>query len=154
MPGDSSCSQWVEQSAWEDVMRQGNIGRATRSRNLTEKGLAYKKETLTERRRKINGRLIRKYRAFEDLLFSSENIIAVEEEMKQFNDLFKMLLDAYQDYNQLLRDDERARDDDWFDDVDTQVCFFKRKVDCWLREAAQRGRQIIKVFIQEQQECI
>ena len=64
MPGGSSCSQWVEQSAWEDVMRQGNIGRATRSRNLTEKGLAYKKETLTERRRKINGRLIRKVQSY------------------------------------------------------------------------------------------
>ena len=50
----------------EDVMRQGNIGRATRSRNLTEKGLAYKKETLRERRRKINGRLIRKYSTIED----------------------------------------------------------------------------------------
>ena len=102
MPGDSSCSQWVEQSAWEDVMRQGNIGRATRSRNLTEKGLAYKKETLTERRRKINGRLIRKYRAIEDLLFSSKNIIAVEEEMKQFIDLFKMLLDVHQEFNQFV----------------------------------------------------
>ena len=83
-------------------MRQGNIGRATRSRNLTEKGLAYKRETLTERRRKINGRLIRKYRAFEDLLFSSKNIIAVEEEMKQFIDLFKMLLDVHQEFNQFV----------------------------------------------------
>ena len=58
--------------------------------------------------------------------------------MKQFNDLFKMLLDAHQELNQLLEDDERGRDDDWFDDVDTQVCSLKRKVHCWLREAAQR----------------
>ena len=138
VPGDSSCSQWVEQSAREDIIRRGNRGRATRYRNLTEKGLPYKKETLRERRRKINGRLIRKYSTIEDLLFSSKNVIAVEEEMKQFNDLFKMLLDAHQEYNQLLGDDERGRDDDWFDDVDTQVCSFKRKVHCWLREAAQR----------------
>ena len=127
VPGDSSCSQWVEQSAREDIIRRGNRGRATRYRNLTEKGLPYKKETLRERRRKINGRLIRKYSTIEDLLFSSENIIAVEEEMKQFNDLFKMLLDAHQEYNQLLGDDERDRDDDWFDDADTQVCSFKMK---------------------------
>ena len=102
VPGDSSCSQWVEQSAREDVIRHGNRGRATRSRNFTEKGLAYKKETLRERRRKINGRLIRKYRAIEDLLFSSKNIIAVEEEMKQFMDLFKMLLDVHQEFNQFV----------------------------------------------------
>ena len=124
VPSDSSCSQWVEQSAREDVIRHVSRSRATRSRNLTEKGLAYKKETLRERRRKINGRLIRKYSTIEDLLFSSKNVIAVEEEMKQFNDLFKMLLDAHQEYNQLLGDDERGRDDDWFDDVDTRVCPF------------------------------
>ena len=140
MPGDSSCSQWVEQSAKEVVVPHGSEGRATRSRNLTEKGLSYKKETLRERRRKINSRLIRKYSTIEDLLFSSKSIIAVEEEMKQFNGLFKMLLDAHQEYNQLLGDDERGRDDDWFDDVDTQVCSFKRKVHCWLREAVQRAK--------------
>ena len=82
--------------------------------------------------------MIRKYSTIADLLFSSKIIIAAEEEMKQFNDLFKMLLDAHQEYNQLLGDDERGRDDDWFDDVDTQVCSFERKVHCWLREAAQR----------------
>ena len=59
VPGDSSCSQWVEQSAREDVNPHGSRGRAARSRKLTEKVLAYKKETLRERRRKINGRLIR-----------------------------------------------------------------------------------------------
>ena len=45
MPGDSSCSQWVEQSVWEFVIPHGSEGRATRYRNLTENGLAYKKET-------------------------------------------------------------------------------------------------------------
>ena len=66
-----------------------------------------------ESRRKINSRLIRKYSTIEDLLFSSKNIIAVEEGMKQFNVVFKMLLDAHQEYNQLLEDDERGRDDNW-----------------------------------------
>ena len=65
----------------------------------------YKKETLRKRRRKINGRLIRKYSTIKNLLFSSKNIIAVEQEMKQFNDLSKMLLDAHQEYDQLLGDD-------------------------------------------------
>ena len=52
----------------------------------------YKKETLREKerererereRRKINGKLIRKYSTIEDLLFSSKNIIAVEDEAIQ-----------------------------------------------------------------------
>ena len=140
LPIDSSCSQWVEQRARKNIIPHGSGGRATRSRNLTEKGLEYMKETLRETRRKISGRLIRKYSSVEDLLFLSKNISAAEEQMKQFNELFKMLLDAYQENNQLLGDDEKGRDDNWFDDVDTQVCSFKRKVHCWLRKTAQRAK--------------
>ena len=52
MPGDSSCSQWVEQSAREVVISHGSGCRATRSGNLIEKGLTYKKETFREREEK------------------------------------------------------------------------------------------------------
>ena len=93
LPIDSSCSQWVEQRARKNIIPHGSGGRATRSRNLTEKGLEYMKETLRETRRKISGRLIRKYSSVEDLLFLSKNINAAEEQMKQFNELFKMLLE-------------------------------------------------------------
>ena len=58
--------------------------------------------------------------------------------MNQFNDLLKMLIDVHHDYNQLLDDDEREKDGDWFDEIDTQACSFKRKVHCWLRETAQK----------------
>ena len=34
----------------------------------------------------------------------------------------------------------KETDDDWFDDIDTQVCSFKMKVHCWLREAAQKAK--------------
>ena len=43
-----------------------------------------------------------------------------------------MLTDVHQDCNQVLDDDERENDDDWFDDIDTYACSFKRKVHCWL----------------------
>ena len=43
MSGDSSYSQWVEQSAREAVIPHRSEVRGTRSRNLTEKGLAYKR---------------------------------------------------------------------------------------------------------------
>ena len=104
------------------------------------KGLLQKRNTLRERTRKINSRLIRKYGTIEDLLCSSTNKVAVEEEMNQFNDLLKMLIDVHQDYNQLLDGDEREKDDDWFDEIVTQECSFKRKVHCWLREIAQKTK--------------
>ena len=82
MPGDSSCSQSVEQSAREVVITYGSEGWAAGPRNLTEKGFTYKKETLRKRKRKINSRLIRKCSTIEDLLFFRKNITVVEEEMK------------------------------------------------------------------------
>ena len=112
MPGDSSCSQWLEQSARGVVILHVSQGRALRSRNLIEKGLTYKKKSLRAERSKINSRLIRKHSTIEDLLFSSKDITAMEKEIKQFNDLFKMMLDVYQEYSQLLGKDERGRDDD------------------------------------------
>ena len=82
--------------------------------------------------------MIRKYGTIEDLLCSSANKEAVGEEMNQFNDLLKMLIDVHHDYNQLLDDDEREKDGDWFDEIDAQACSFKRKVHFLLRETAQK----------------
>ena len=44
----------------------------------------------------------------------------VEEELNQFNNLFKLLLEVHQEYNSLLDDDNRERDDEWFDKIDSQ----------------------------------
>ena len=67
-------------------------GVSTRRRKLTEKDRAYRTALLKQRREKINGRTMRKCIIIEDLLFSNKNRIIVEEELAEFNDLFKMLL--------------------------------------------------------------
>ena len=51
----------------------------------------------------------------EDLLLSNKNRIAVDEELAQLNNLFKMLLNIREEYSQVLDDDETAGEDDWFD---------------------------------------
>ena len=91
MSGDRSFWQWVKQSAREIVISDDGEGRAKRSRSLTSNGLTYKKEMFKER--KVSSRFIRKYSIIEELLFSVKNIILVEEEIKQLNELFSMLLD-------------------------------------------------------------
>ena len=106
LPGISTCSRWIEQNA---VTYETDGTRSRRPRNLTEKGAAYKLQTLKERRRKINGRLIRKYSTIEDLLFSSRNAVIVKE---QFNDLFKMVLSVHKEWNGLVQDEERQEDDE------------------------------------------
>ena len=71
----------------------------------------------------------------EDLLFSNKNRIAIEEELAQFNDLFKMLQTIHEEYSKVLDDDDRANEDDWFDDLDNKVSTFKMKIHSWLRSA-------------------
>ena len=51
VPGESTCSKWVEQSRREAAILDNYQEGFTRSRTLSER----------ERRRKINSRLIRKY---------------------------------------------------------------------------------------------
>ena len=85
---------------------------------MTEKGKSFRLSTLKERREKINAWLQRKNSLIVDLLFPTRNLVAVEEELAQFNDLFKMLLSMHEEYNALLEDEERAVEDDWFDDLD------------------------------------
>ena len=127
VPDESICSKWVEQSRREAPISENYQEGFKRSRKMTMKGLLHKKNTLRERRRKINSRLIRRYGTIEDLLCSSANKVAVEEEMNQFNDLLKMLIDLHQDDNQLLDDEEREKDDAWSDEIDTRHAPLREK---------------------------
>ena len=53
---------------------------------------------------------------------------------------FKILLNIHEEYSQVLDDDERAGEDDWFDDLDNRVYTFKRKIHNWLRNAETERR--------------
>ena len=87
-------------------------GVSSRRRKLTEKGRAYRAIFLKKKREKINKRMIRKCSIIEYLFFSNKNRVAVEEELAQFNELFKMLLCIHEEYSQVLDNTERADEDD------------------------------------------
>ena len=93
---------------------------------------------MKERRRNINGRLIRKFKTIEDLLFLIQNAVIVEEDLGQFNDLFKMLLSLHEECNGLLHEEEGQQDDEWFDEIDAQAFSFKRKIHVWLTEVSEK----------------
>ena len=46
-----------------------------------------------------------------------------------------MLLSIHEECSQVLDDDNRADENDWFDDLDNRVSTFKRKIHSWLRSA-------------------
>ena len=99
-----------------------------RCRKLTEKGLSLKKSTLLDKRRKLNSRMLRLSDAAEDLMYSSKNQVTVEEEMAQFNFVFKKLQQVHQEYQSLLSEVEKVDEEDWFEEVDERVFAFKHKV--------------------------
>ena len=70
---ESTFSKGVEQSRREAAISNNYQERFTRSRKMTMKELLHKKNSLNERRRKVNSRLIRKYGTLENLLCSSAN---------------------------------------------------------------------------------
>ena len=51
-----------------------------------------------------------------------------------------MLLNIYEEYSQVLDNDKRAGEDDWFDDLDNKVCTFKRNIHNWLRSVETERR--------------
>ena len=113
--------------------QQEDLGRGQRLKKPTSKGLEYKISLLKERREKTYSRLARKCNAVEDLLYSSKNKVAVEEEMLQINDLTKLLMSLHDECNELLGEEDRAESNEWLDMVDEQIFTFKRKIHRWLK---------------------
>ena len=42
--------------------------------------------------------------------------------MQQLDDIFKVMLDVQKEYSTLLPAEEQERDEEWFDEVDHDIC--------------------------------
>ena len=62
------------------------------SRKMTEKECQFKTSNLLEGISRINRGMFRKSGAITDLLYSTKNSVTVKEELAQFDDLFKQLM--------------------------------------------------------------
>ena len=75
-------------------------------------------------------------------------MVTVEEEIAQFDYIFKQLLLVHQEYHSLLDEEEKPTDEEWFEEVDERVFTFKHQVHNWMRdpemEHANTSRQFSK----------
>ena len=55
-------------------------------------------------------------------MYSPKNIEAVRDQMQQLDDIFKVMLKVQKEYNSLLPAEEQERDEEWFDEVDHNIC--------------------------------
>ena len=84
--------------------------------------------TLENKRAKLVSRLLRKSSGIDDLMYCYQNSITVKEQLAQLNDMFKMLVDIHEEFEQI---DKEYTDNIWFDDIDQKVFSFKHKVHNW-----------------------
>ena len=68
-------------------------------------------------------------------MYSPKNIEAVRDQMQQLDDIFKVMLNVQKEYNSLLPAEEQERDEEWFDEVDHNICIFKQKIHRWIKVA-------------------
>ena len=68
-----------------------------RDRKLTAKGLEYQVSLLHEKKQRLEAKLARKAAAIEDLLYSSKNVITVKDELAQYDDIFKLIIENHEE---------------------------------------------------------
>ena len=112
-------------------------GKTKRQVKPTEKGKEGKMALLEKKMSKLISRVIRKSSEIDDLMYSSQNGIAVKEELQQLNDMFKMLVEIH---GELENIDDQYTDELWFEDIDQKVFSFKYKVHNWLREVEKQDK--------------
>ena len=114
---------------------------------------AHQKHTVGRRKKKLPEKMrgfsnfymkmTRKINTVEDILFSFKNTEAVREQLQQFDDIFRMMLDVQKSYNSLLPPAEQQRYEEQLDDLDHNICSFKQKIHSWMKDAeAERHAQL------------
>ena len=106
-----------------------------RNKKLTEKMREFQLDELERKWSNLHRKMIRKTNTVEDMLYLFKNTEAVREQLHQFDYIFRMMLDVQKSYNSLLPPAEQQRDEDWFDDLDHNVCSFKQTVNSWIKDA-------------------
>ena len=85
-----------------------------RRNKFTEKGVNFKLSTLLSKRNRINSKLLRQPSAIQDLMYSAKKMVTIEEEIAQFDYIFKQVLLVHQEYHSLLDEEEKPTYEEWF----------------------------------------
>ena len=57
---------------------------------------------------------------------TTQNTEAVREQLQEFDDIYRMILNVRKSNNSLLPPAEQQSDEEWFDDLDHNICSFKQ----------------------------
>ena len=102
-----------------------------RRRKLPEKGREYRISILGKKKSSMVSRVIRKSSEINDMLYSYQNATTVKEELAQFNDIYKLIVEIN---DEMTKIDVNYSEDLWFAKTDEKVFSFKHKIHNCLRE--------------------
>ena len=77
---------------------------------MTEKMRGFQLDELERKWSNLHRKMTRKIKTVEDMLYVFKNTEAVKEQLQQFDDIFRMMLDVQKSYNSLLTPAEQQRD--------------------------------------------
>ena len=90
---------------------------------------------LYEKKRRLEAKLARKAAAIKDFFYGSKNFITVKDELAQYDNVFKRIIENHEEHCKILKPEELANEKNHFEDVDQRVFIFKDKVRNWLKDA-------------------
>ena len=62
-----------------------------------------------------------------------KNLESVRDQMQQHDDILKAMFEWHKEYNSVLQHDAQETDEEWFDDVEHNLCAFKQKIHYWMK---------------------
>ena len=63
-----------------------------------------------------------------------KNTEAVREQLQQSDDIFRITMDVQKSSNSLLSLAEQQRVEEWFDDLDHNICSLNHKIHSWIKD--------------------
>ena len=111
---------------------QEEFVRSKKVRKPTQNELKYQIPILEDKWQKLKLKMDQKSKETEDLLYSTNNQVTIEESMVKFN-ILSICNSAQNQYLQLRKEEDGA--DTWFKDIDNWMFEYMNKIYNWLREA-------------------
>ena len=75
---------------------------SSRKKKMTEKVRGFQLDEVERKWSYLHRKMTRKTNTVEDMLYSFKNIESVREQLQQFDDIFRMMLDVQKSHNSLL----------------------------------------------------
>ena len=72
----------------------------------------YKFSQIKDKRQRLYFRILKKSGAFEDLIYSSKNKVAVEEDLAQFIDILKLVVAVHDECKKFMEEDQISNSDE------------------------------------------